>query len=60
VRPAESTPQLGDIRSGRPYILGSPATAFARRVASIAALIFLDLCGLVLGIYAALILRSLY
>jgi exopolysaccharide biosynthesis polyprenyl glycosylphosphotransferase len=60
VRPAESTPQLGDIRSGRPYILGSPATAFARRVASVAALIFLDLCGLVLGVYAALILRSLY
>jgi exopolysaccharide biosynthesis polyprenyl glycosylphosphotransferase len=60
VRPAESTPQLGDIRSGRPYILGSPATAFVRRAASIAALIFLDLCGLVLGVYAALILRSLY
>jgi exopolysaccharide biosynthesis polyprenyl glycosylphosphotransferase len=56
VRPAESTPQLGDIRSGRPYILGSPV----RRAASIAALIFLDLCGLVLGVYAALILRSLY
>jgi exopolysaccharide biosynthesis polyprenyl glycosylphosphotransferase len=31
-----------------------------RRAASIAALIFLDLCGLVLGVYAALILRSLY
>jgi exopolysaccharide biosynthesis polyprenyl glycosylphosphotransferase len=60
VRPAESTPQLGDIRSGRPYILGSPATAFVRRAASIAALILLDLCGLVLGVYAALILRSLY
>jgi exopolysaccharide biosynthesis polyprenyl glycosylphosphotransferase len=60
VRPAESTPQLGDIRSGRPYILGSPARAFVRRAASIAALIFLDLCGLVLGVYAALILRSLY
>jgi exopolysaccharide biosynthesis polyprenyl glycosylphosphotransferase len=56
VRPAESTPQLGDIRSGRPYILGSPV----RRAASIAALIFLDLCGLVLGVYAALILRSVY
>jgi exopolysaccharide biosynthesis polyprenyl glycosylphosphotransferase len=56
VRPAESTPQLGDIRSGRPYILGSPF----RRAASIAALILLDLCGLVLGVYAALILRSLY
>jgi exopolysaccharide biosynthesis polyprenyl glycosylphosphotransferase len=31
-----------------------------RRAASIAALIFLDLCGLVLGVYAALILRSVY
>jgi exopolysaccharide biosynthesis polyprenyl glycosylphosphotransferase len=50
---------LGDIRAGRPYILGSPVTAFLRRTASIFALILLDLCGLVLGLYSALILRSL-
>jgi exopolysaccharide biosynthesis polyprenyl glycosylphosphotransferase len=56
--PAEPPP-LGDIRAGRPYILGSPVTAFVRRTASIVALILLDLCGLVLGLYSALILRSL-
>jgi exopolysaccharide biosynthesis polyprenyl glycosylphosphotransferase len=53
-------PQLGDIRAGRPYILGSPVTAFVRRTASILALIVLDLCGLILGLYAALIVRSLF
>jgi exopolysaccharide biosynthesis polyprenyl glycosylphosphotransferase len=53
-------PPLGDIRAGRPYILGSPVTAFLRRTASIVALIVLDLCGLILGLYAALIVRSLF
>ena len=52
-------PQLGDIRAGRPYILGSPVSAFLRRTASIVALILLDLGGLILGLYAALVLRSL-
>jgi exopolysaccharide biosynthesis polyprenyl glycosylphosphotransferase len=52
-------PPLGDIRAGRPYILGSPVTAFLRRTASILALIALDLGGLILGLYAALVLRSL-
>jgi exopolysaccharide biosynthesis polyprenyl glycosylphosphotransferase len=63
--PAEPTAEaaqrpLGDIRAGRPSIFGSPVTAFVRRTASILALIVLDLCGLVLGLYAALFLRSLY
>jgi exopolysaccharide biosynthesis polyprenyl glycosylphosphotransferase len=53
------TPALGDIRAGRPRILGSPVTTLLRRSASIVALIVLDLCGLVLGLYSALILRSL-
>jgi exopolysaccharide biosynthesis polyprenyl glycosylphosphotransferase len=52
-------PPLGDIRAGRPYILGSPVTAFLRRTGSIVALIVLDLCGLILGLYTALIVRSL-
>lgn len=52
-------PAVGDIRAGRPYILGSPVTAFMRRTASIVALILLDLCGLILGLYSALFLRSL-
>jgi exopolysaccharide biosynthesis polyprenyl glycosylphosphotransferase len=53
------TPALGDIRAGRPRVLGSPVTTLLRRSASIVALIVLDLCGLVLGLYSALILRSL-
>jgi exopolysaccharide biosynthesis polyprenyl glycosylphosphotransferase len=52
-------PPLGDIRAGRPYILGSPVTAFLRRTASILALIVLDLGGLILGLYGALALRAL-
>ncbi|MDX6512913.1 MAG: hypothetical protein QOE36_2417 [Gaiellaceae bacterium] len=50
-----------DIRSSRPYILNpSPMRALARRGASIVALILLDLLGLALGVYAALVLRELY
>jgi exopolysaccharide biosynthesis polyprenyl glycosylphosphotransferase len=57
---APAPPPVGDIRAGRPYILGSPVTAFLRRTASILALIVLDLCGLILGLYSALIVRSLF
>jgi len=46
----------GDIRSTSPYL---PLSGAARRVASIGALIVLDLVGLVLGVYAALALRDL-
>jgi exopolysaccharide biosynthesis polyprenyl glycosylphosphotransferase len=53
-------PAVGDIRSARPHVLGSPLTAFARRALSILSLIVLDLCGLVLGLYAAFVLRALY
>jgi exopolysaccharide biosynthesis polyprenyl glycosylphosphotransferase len=47
---------LGDIRSTSPYF---PIRSAVRRAASIAALVALDLVGLVLGIYAALGLREL-
>jgi exopolysaccharide biosynthesis polyprenyl glycosylphosphotransferase len=59
-RPPPPAPP-GDIRSGRPWVL-SPSLfrAFLRRVASVASLVFLDLCGLILGLYAALIVRALY
>jgi exopolysaccharide biosynthesis polyprenyl glycosylphosphotransferase len=46
----------GDIRSTSPYL---PLRGAARRVGSIIALIVLDLVGLVLGIYGALVLRWL-
>jgi exopolysaccharide biosynthesis polyprenyl glycosylphosphotransferase len=48
--------RVGDIRSTRPYL---PFQGAVRRVASVTALIVLDLVGLVLGIYAALTLRAL-
>jgi exopolysaccharide biosynthesis polyprenyl glycosylphosphotransferase len=66
VRPASSKrppppAPLGDIRSRRPWLL-SPSLfrSFLRRVASVSSLVFLDLCGLTLGLYAALIVREIY
>jgi exopolysaccharide biosynthesis polyprenyl glycosylphosphotransferase len=53
-------PAVGDIRSARPLVLGSPFTTFGRRALSILSLVVLDVCGLVLGLYAAFVLRSLY
>ncbi len=65
--PAPVAPSTGpdripvDIRSGRPFLLtGNQLAAAGRRIASIAALVVLDLGGLVLGLYAALVLRELY
>jgi exopolysaccharide biosynthesis polyprenyl glycosylphosphotransferase len=55
---AASPPALGDIRAGQPQVFGSPVTTLLRRTASIASLIVLDLCGLILGIYSALVLRA--
>ncbi len=50
----------GDIRSGRPYLLSEgPLRSFARRLASVAALVVLDLSGLTLGLYAAFTIREL-
>ncbi|MGZ4256611.1 MAG: nucleoside-diphosphate sugar epimerase/dehydratase, partial [Gaiellaceae bacterium] len=50
-----------DIRSGTPFFLTRGQLAAAgRRLASIAALVCLDLSGLVLGLYAALVVRELY
>jgi exopolysaccharide biosynthesis polyprenyl glycosylphosphotransferase len=60
--PAEPRPApVEDIRSGRPYLLSrSTLIAVVRRLASVSALIALDLGGLVLGIFVALIFRELY
>jgi exopolysaccharide biosynthesis polyprenyl glycosylphosphotransferase len=49
------TARVGDIRSTTPYL---PLQGAARRVASVIALVALDLVGLVLGVYAALTLRA--
>jgi exopolysaccharide biosynthesis polyprenyl glycosylphosphotransferase len=55
---AARPPALGDIRAGRPQVFGSSLTTLLRRTASIVSLILLDLCGLILGLYAALVLRA--
>src|SRR6266542_4570157 len=53
---ASAAVPAGDIRSTSPYL---PLRGAVRRTASIVALIVLDLAGLVLGIYGALVLRWL-
>jgi exopolysaccharide biosynthesis polyprenyl glycosylphosphotransferase len=50
-----------DIRYGKPFFLTrSQLVAVVRRLASITALLSLDLAGVVLGLYAALVVRELY
>jgi exopolysaccharide biosynthesis polyprenyl glycosylphosphotransferase len=52
---------VSDIRAGAPFLLTrAQLLVAARRLASIAALVCVDLGGLVLGIYAALVARELY
>jgi exopolysaccharide biosynthesis polyprenyl glycosylphosphotransferase len=51
----------GDIRARTPYAFSPrPFVALARRGASVATLVVLDVCGLTLGVYGALTLRELY
>ena len=53
-RPAE------DVRASRPYLLSSsPIKTLLRRLGSIAALVAIDICGLLIGLYVALALRAL-
>jgi exopolysaccharide biosynthesis polyprenyl glycosylphosphotransferase len=50
-----------DIRSVRPYLLSrTTLLAVVRRLVSVAALVTLDLAGLILGLFLALVLRELY
>jgi exopolysaccharide biosynthesis polyprenyl glycosylphosphotransferase len=61
-KPRETSPQPlpEDVRAQRPFFLsGGPLKAAARRTASIASLLVLDLSGLALGVYAALALREI-
>jgi exopolysaccharide biosynthesis polyprenyl glycosylphosphotransferase len=51
----------GDVRRERPYLLSpKPFRASLRRLGSVLVLITLDLSALVMGIYAALVVRELY
>ncbi|HET9674292.1 MAG TPA: sugar transferase [Gaiellaceae bacterium] len=57
----ERTPVASDIRATRtPILARPPLRSLARRLASIAALLTIDICGLALGLYLALALRWLY
>jgi exopolysaccharide biosynthesis polyprenyl glycosylphosphotransferase len=48
-----------DVRAAKPYLLsGSPVRSLLRRLASITVLASIDIAGLVMGLYAALALRS--
>jgi exopolysaccharide biosynthesis polyprenyl glycosylphosphotransferase len=50
-----------DIRSSRPFFLTrTPWRALLRRSFGIASLVFIDLCGVSLGLYGALVVRELY
>ena len=52
---------VADIRSGRPFFLSrAQLIAAGRRLASITSLVCIDLGGLVLGLYGALVARDLY
>jgi exopolysaccharide biosynthesis polyprenyl glycosylphosphotransferase len=52
---------VSDIRAGAPFLLRrAQLLSAARRLASITLLVCLDLAGLVLGIYVALVVRELY
>jgi len=58
--PVPSPPPVEDVRAARPYLLTrSPLKTAARRLASIAVLVVIDLAGLVIGLYGALAFRSL-
>src|SRR5262249_40062444 len=52
---------MGDIRQGRPTVLaGSPLRQLLLRFGSVVCLIGLDLLGVGLALYAALVLREVY
>ncbi len=65
--PREAPPPTGaddvpaeDVRKQRPYLLRpTPWRGLVRRGVSVASLVFLDVAGLALGIYLALVLRSI-
>ena len=57
--PAPTVPAR-DVRASRVYVLSrGPLLTVVRRAFSVAALVFLDVAGLALGIYAALVVRQL-
>ena len=58
--PPEQPAPLSDIRSVRMFPVRAQMRALLRRLASIAALVVIDLSGLAVSIYLALVLREVY
>ncbi|HWE82383.1 MAG TPA: exopolysaccharide biosynthesis polyprenyl glycosylphosphotransferase [Gaiellaceae bacterium] len=57
---AEEMPPPEDERAARPYLLRrSPLETFARRAVSVLVLAAIDVAGLTVGLYAAILLRAL-
>ena len=57
--PLDEADPPADVRSSRIYLFSrGPLTTLVRRLLSVAALVVLDIAGLALGIYIALVLRS--
>jgi exopolysaccharide biosynthesis polyprenyl glycosylphosphotransferase len=60
MKPERVLPSVEDVRAARPYVLSfSLLKVIARRLASVGALVIVDITGLVLGLYGALALRAL-
>ena len=60
LQPTPPDPPDRDVRASRPYLFSrGPILSLARRGFSIAALVALDVAGLALGIYIALVVREL-
>jgi exopolysaccharide biosynthesis polyprenyl glycosylphosphotransferase len=60
MKPERVLPSVEDVRAARPYVLSpSLLKVIARRLASVATLVIVDITGLVLGLYGALALRAL-
>src|SRR3954453_22258619 len=59
MKPGRVLPPAEDVRAARPYVLSaSLLKVILRRVASVTALVVVDVTGLVLGLYGALALRA--
>src|SRR5690348_7130018 len=59
MKPERVLPPVEDVRAARPYVLSaSLLRAILRRLASVAALVIVDVTGLTLGLYLALALRA--
>jgi len=59
MKPERVLPPAEDVRAARPYVLSaSLLKVILRRVASVTALVIVDITGLTLGLYGALALRA--